>query len=80
MENNQKQSEKQNVDLSFMDDSKSPTIHLKDVLFSILRNLHWLVLCGALGAIIAAYQVRRENKVYASSAKVMIKSNTSAHL
>ena len=45
--------ENKNRELSFLDEKKGPKVHVKDVLFIVLRNLHWLIICGVLGAAIA---------------------------
>ena len=68
--------ENKNKELSFLDEKKGPKIHVKDVLFILLRNLHWLIICGALGAVIAGYTVRHQNRVYMSSARVLIKGSS----
>ena len=68
--------ESRHTDTSFLDEKSGPKLHVKDVLFIILRNLHWLVLCGAVGAFIAGYWVRHQNRVYESSARVLIKGSS----
>ena len=69
----------ENTETSFLEEKKTQKIHVKDILFTILRNLHWLVICGAVGAAIAGYQVRGQNKVYSSSARILIvKTSTSS--
>lgn len=70
--------ENKNKELSFLDEKKGPKIHVKDVLFILLRNLHWLIICGALGAAIAGYTVRHQNRVYMSSARVLIKGSSTS--
>ena len=65
--------ENKNRELSFLDEKKGPKVHVKDVLFIVLRNLHWLIICGVLGAAIAGYTVRHQNRVYSSNARVLIK-------
>ena len=64
------------TDLSFLEESKGPKLHIKDILFTILRNLHWLILCGAIGATIAFFYVHRQNRIYESSAKIVLRGNT----
>ena len=68
--------ESQNTDLSFLDDDSSSFLHVKDVLMTILRNLHWFLLCAVAGGFIAHYQVSKQDRIYASSAKIAIKSIT----
>lgn len=67
---------KENNNMAFLDEKKGPKIHVKDVIFIILRNLHWLMLCAAIGAFIAVYSVRHQNHVYQSSARVLIKGSS----
>ena len=67
---------KDNKDTAFLDEKRGPKIHVKDVLFIVLRNLHWLVLCAAIGAFAAGYWVRHQNHVYQSSARVLIKGSS----
>lgn len=63
-------------DLAFLDGKKNKPIHIKDILFTILRNIHWLILCGAIGALVANFIVRRQDRIYESSAKVVLRGNT----
>ena len=44
--------ETRNTEISFLEEKKGPKLHVKDILFIVLRNLHWLILCGAVGAVI----------------------------
>ena len=71
--------EKKNADTSFLEEKKTQKIHVKDILFTVLRNLHWLVLCGAAGAIIAGYHVRHEDRVYESNARILIKGSSTGN-
>ena len=68
--------ETKNNDTSFLEQKSGPKLHVKDVLFILLRNIHWLIICGVLGAAIAGYTVRHQNRVYASSARVLIKGTS----
>ena len=67
-----------NNDTSFLDEKSASKLHVKDVLFIVLRNLHWLLICGVLGAAIAGYSVRHQNRVYESNARVLIKGTSSS--
>ena len=65
------------TEASFLEDKKpAMKIHVKDILFIILRNLHWLVICGAIGAAIAGFHVRQQNRVYTSNARLLIRKAT----
>ena len=71
--------EKKNDEMAFLDgNNRGPKVHVKDVLFVVLRNLHWLVLCGVLGAVIAGYSVRHQNRVYESNARLLIKGSSTS--
>ena len=65
-----------NEDLSFLEDNQSG-IQFKDILFLVLRNLHWFALCALIGAGIAYYKVKGQEKLYASSASIMLKTGSS---
>ena len=65
-----------NEDLSFLDSNESG-IQLKDILFMVIRNIHWFILCAAIGAGISYYNVKGEEKLYSSSASIMLKSGVS---
>ena len=60
-------------DLSFLDESSNTSLKIKDTLFLILRNLHWLILFAVIGAFVGTYLARSQEKIYASSARVIIK-------
>lgn len=62
-------------DLSFLDNQSRVGFHIKDVLYTLLRNVHWLVLCGALGTLIANFTARRQERVYESSARIVLRGN-----
>ena len=63
-------------DLSFLDANPSG-IQFKDILFRIIRNIHWFILCAAIGAGISYYKVKGEERLYSSSASIMLKSGAS---
>ena len=67
---------KENNNMAFLDEKKGPKLHVKDIMFIVLRNLHWLILCAAVGAFVAGYWVRHQNHVYQSSARVLIKGSS----
>ena len=62
---------------AFFDEDTNSGFKFKDVVFLVLRNLHWFVLCAAIGGLYAYYQVRNEERIYASSATIMIKTAAS---
>ena len=63
-------------DNAFLDDN-SGGIQFKDVLFLVLHNLHWFILCAVIGAGIAYYKVKGQEKIYTSSATIMLKTGSS---
>ncbi len=73
------ENEHKNSDTSFLDEKGTKKIHIKDVLFIVLRNLHWLLLCGAVGAFGAYYYVHHQNRVYESNARVLIKGSSTGN-
>ena len=66
----------QDSDLSFLEKKDANALTGKDIFFTILRNLHWLLLCAAIGAVIAYYRSDRADRIYESHAKIMITSIT----
>ena len=67
-----------NPDLSFLETESAVNFHIKDLLYVLLRNLHWLILFGALGAFIANFSARRQDRIYISSAKIVLRGNSNS--
>ncbi len=63
---------------AFFDEDTNSGFKFKDVVYLILRNLHWFLICALIGGLYAYYKVRNEDRIYASSATVMIKNGSSA--
>ncbi len=63
---------------AFFDEDTNSGFKFKDVVFLVLRNLHWFLICALIGGLYAYYKVRNEDRIYASSATVMIKNGASA--
>ena len=70
------ETEHRSTDTSFLEEKSTKKIHIKDVLFIILRNLHWLVLCGTIGAFGAYFYAHHQNRVYESNARILIKGSS----
>ena len=70
----------QDSDLSFLEKKDANSLTGKDIFFTILRNLHWLILCALIGAAIAWFHSDRANRIYESHAKIIINSVISAEL
>ena len=66
--------------LSFLDEKQSVSFHIKDLVFLLLRNIHWLLICALIGGVIANFVARRQDKVYQSHAKIMIRSGNNIGL
>ena len=79
MENNNTNTNTNNINqtqtsLSFLDDKQSISFHIKDIVFLLLRNIHWLLIFAALGGLIANLYARQLDKSYQSNAKILIRS------
>ena len=61
--------------LDFLEKENKMTLHVKDILFLILRNIHWLILFAAVGAVVANFYARRQTRMYESYAQIIIKNN-----
>ena len=63
---------------TFFDESANSGFKFKDVVFLVLRNLHWFLLCALVGGLIAYYKVRKEDRIYSSYASLLIKTSMSS--
>ena len=73
--NNELNKSKRPEDINtFFDESSTSGFKFKDLVFLVLRNLHWFVLCAAIGGIVAYYKVRQEDRIYSSRASMLIKT------
>ena len=70
----------QDNDLSFLEKKDANTLSGKDIFFTILRNLHWLLLCALICGAIAYYQSDSQDRIYESHAKVRLTSVTRSRL
>ncbi|MBR2210278.1 MAG: polysaccharide biosynthesis tyrosine autokinase [Fibrobacter sp.] len=66
----------QDNDLSFLDKKDANSLSGKDIFFTVLRNLHWLILCALICGAIAYYRSDRQDRIYESHAKVRLNSVT----
>ena len=62
-------------DLSFLDAEPTVSFHIKDLLYTLLRNIHWLILFGTAGALIANFTARRQDRLYESNARIVLRGN-----
>ena len=70
----------QDTDLSFLEKKDANSLSGKDIFYTIVRNLHWLILCALIGAAIAYYFSDRADRIYESHAKIKINSITQNRL
>ena len=59
---------------TFFDENANSGFKFKDLVFLVLHNLPWFVLCAAIGGLIAFYNVRGKERIYASSSSMLIKT------
>ena len=69
-----------NNDLSFLEKKDANSLSGKDVFYTILRNLHWLILSAAICAGVAYYRSDRADRIYESHAKIRLNSVTRSRL
>ena len=60
---------------AFFDENANSGFKFKDLVFLVLRNLHWFVICALIGGVVAYYIVSKQERIYASSATILIKSS-----
>ena len=70
----------QDNDFSFLEKKDANSLSGKDIFFTVLRNLHWLLLCALACAAIAYYRSDRQDRIYESHAKVRLTSVTRSRL
>ena len=70
----------QDNDFSFLEKKDANSLSGKDIFFTVLRNLHWLLLCALICAGIAYYRSDRQDRIYESHAKVRLTSVTRSRL
>jgi len=66
----------QTTDLSFLEKKDANAFSFKDLLFTILRNLHWFILCAVIGGVLAWWRSDRTDRIYESHAKIKVYSVT----
>ena len=62
---------------AFFDEDTNSGFKFKDLVFLILRNLPYFIICALIGGIIAYYYVRKQERVYSSTASMIIKTTAS---
>ena len=66
----------QDNDLAFLNKKDANSLSGKDIFFTVLRNLHWLVLCALVCGGIAYFRSDRQDRIYESHAKIRLNSVT----
>ena len=69
-----------NNDLSFLEKKDANSLSGKDIFYTILRNLHWLILSAVICAGVAYYRSDRADRIYESHAKIRLNSVTRSRL
>ena len=59
---------------AFFDEDTNSGFKFKDLVFLILRNLHWFIICAAIGGVIAYYNVRGKERIYSSGSSLLVKT------
>ena len=63
-------------DLSFLEKKDANALSGKDIFYTIVRNIHWLIICGIIGGAIAYFVSDKSDRIYESHAKILINSIT----
>ena len=63
-------------ELSFLEKKDANSLSGKDIFFTIVRNLHWLILCALVCGAVAYYRSDRMDRIYESHAKIRLNSVT----
>ena len=69
-------SNENNQDLSFLEKKDANALTGKDIILTLIRNIHWFILFAVIGAAIAFYKVDRTDRIYESHSKIIISSVT----
>ena len=64
------------TDLSFLEKKDANSLSGKDIFYTVVRNLHWLILCALICGGLAYYLSDRADRIYESHAKIQINSIT----
>ena len=62
---------------AFFDEDTNSGFKFKDLVFLILRNLPWFIAFALIGGTVAYYNVRTQERIYASRASLLIKTSAS---
>lgn len=69
-----------NTDLSFLNEKSGLTPgRIKDGVMFFVHHIHWFLICGAIGLLVAKYFTDRKPRIYASTAKIMLKMSTASN-
>ena len=59
---------------AFFDESANSGFKFKDLVYLILHHLPAFLVCATIGGLIAFYNVRGKERIYASSSSMLIKT------
>ena len=66
----------QDNDLSFLEKKDANALSLKDIYFTVMRHIHWILLGAVIGGIVAYFRSDRSDRIYESHARIKINSVT----
>ena len=66
----------QETDLSFLEKKNANSLSAKDIVITIIRNIHWILLCALIGGLVAYFISDRMDRIYESHARIKINSVT----
>ena len=66
----------QDTDLTFLEKKDANALSAKDILYTIMRHLHWIILGAIIGGVVAYFRSDRADRIYESHARIKINSIT----
>ena len=66
----------QESDLAFLEKKNANALSAKDIVITIIRNIHWILLSALIGGLIAYYISDKADRIYESHARIKINSVT----
>ena len=66
----------QETDLSFLEKKNANSLSAKDIVLTLFRNIHWILLCALIGGLVAYFIADRSDRIYESHARIKINSVT----
>ena len=69
-------SQSSDTDLAFLEKKNANSLSAKDIVITIARNIHWILLCALVGGLVAYFIADRADRIYESHARIKINSVT----